>query len=71
MMANQERIGFGAERLGEGSAFHMGRDEYVPLADVPDYVWLFPRASEGIQHFADVDINDIDGGPTLLRPVRR
>ena len=66
MMRNQARIGFGADRLGAGSGFHMGRGEYVPLADVPDYVWLLGRDNEGIQHFADVDIQDIDGRPSLL-----
>ncbi len=66
MELNQERIGFDDDRLGEGSAFRVGRDEFVPLADVPDYKWLFPRAHEGVQHFADVDIHTISGGPTLL-----
>src|SRR5262249_40580416 len=40
---------------------------YVPLADVPDYVWIFSsRKSEPIQHFADIDIRDINGGPPLI-----
>ena len=67
MQKNQVRIGFGDDRLGEGSEFRMGRGEFVPLADVPDYVWLFPREFEGMQHFADIDIVDIDGGPTMLQ----
>jgi hypothetical protein len=66
MKLNQARIGFGDDRLGEGSAFRVGRDDYVPLADVPDYKWLFAREHEGIQHFADADIQTITGGPTLL-----
>ena len=66
MQRNQVRIGFDDDRLGEGSGFRMGRGEFVPLADVPDYVWLRPRGQEGVQHFADVDIQDIDGGRTLL-----
>jgi hypothetical protein len=66
MKLNQERIGFGDDSLGEGSEFRVGRDDFVPLADVPDYKWLFPREHEGIQHFADVDIQTINGGPTLL-----
>jgi hypothetical protein len=66
MQLNQPRIGFDDRRLGEGSEFRMGRGEFVPLADVPDYVWLFPRVDEGVQHFADIDIVDIDGGPTML-----
>jgi hypothetical protein len=66
MQHNQARIGFDDERLGEGSEFRMGRGEYVPLADVPDYAWLMPRGNEGIQHFADIDIRDINGGSTML-----
>jgi hypothetical protein len=66
MQHNQARIGFGDGRLGEGSEFRLGRGEFVPLADVPDYMWLFPRRQEGMQHFADIDIVDIDGGPTML-----
>ena len=49
------------------SEFHMGRGEYVPLADVPDYAWLLPRGDEGMQHFADVDIRDINGGMNMLQ----
>jgi hypothetical protein len=69
MKANQVRIGFGDEKLGLGSEFRMGNNDYVPLADVPDYVWIGApaRSSEGIQHFADVDIYGIGGGNTLLR----
>lgn len=66
MGKNQARIGFGDEDLGQGSAFRMGSGAFVPLADVPDYVWVNSRPNEPIQHFADVDIYDIDGGPTLL-----
>jgi hypothetical protein len=66
MKLNQVRIGFDDARLGLGSAFRLGRGEFVPLADVPDYVWLNPRGHEGEQHFADIDIHDIDGGPTML-----
>lgn len=67
MTKNQVRIGFGDETLGEGSAFKMGAGAFVPLSDVPDYVWIFSsRKAEPVQHFADVDIRDIDGGPTLL-----
>src|SRR4029079_11014527 len=68
MTKNQKRIGFGDETLGEGSAFKMGAGAFVPLADVPDYIWIRSpgRPDEAIQHFADVDIRDIDGGPTLL-----
>lgn len=68
MDKNQKRIGFGDTALGEGSEFKMGAGAFVPLADVPDYIWVRPgsRKEEAIQHFADVDIRDINGGPTLL-----
>lgn len=69
MQANQERIGFGNDDLEKGSEFRVGRDGFVPLADVPDYAWVHTkgRGSEAIQHFADIDIEDIDGGPTMLQ----
>jgi hypothetical protein len=69
MRRNQDRIGFADKRLTQGSEFRVGRDGFVPLADVPDYVWIAARGThpnEGIQHFADIDIPDIDGGPSLL-----
>ena len=69
MDLNQARIGFGDDDLGKGSAFKMGRGGFVPLADVPDYVWVISQGAhpnEPIQHFADVDIQDIHGGPSML-----
>jgi hypothetical protein len=62
MKENQERVGFGEDTLDQGAAFKMGRDGFVPLADVPDYVWVpaargsGPRQHEPQQHFADVDL---------------
>lgn len=76
MAANQSRIGFANETLGQGSAFKMGREDFVPLADVPDYVWIgassyvATRKAEPGQHFADIDIPAIDGGPSLLQACR-
>lgn len=70
MSKNQSNIGFGDDKLGQGSAFKQGRDDFVPLADVPDYVWVASKGlhpNEPIQHFADVDIQDIDGGPSMLQ----
>jgi hypothetical protein len=66
--ANQERLGFDDATISQGSEFRVGRDGFVPLADVPDYVWIASprRPSEPIQHFADIDIVDIDGGPSIL-----
>jgi hypothetical protein len=66
MQKNQARIGFDDAHLSQGSAFHMGRGGFVPLADVPDYVWVNSRPNEPIQHFADIDIVDIEGNPSLL-----
>ena len=68
-MANQRTSASATTRCGKGSAFKMGRDDFVPLADVPDYVWIaaskyVARAEGGgPQHFADIDIPAIDGGP--------
>jgi len=69
MQANQARIGFPNETLAQGSEFRVGRDGFIPLADVPDYAWVHTkgRDAEAIQHFADIDIKDINGGPTMLQ----
>jgi len=68
LQANQVRLGFDDETISKGSEFRVGREGFVPLADVPDYVWVAARSrpSEPIQHFADIDIMDITGGPSLL-----
>lgn len=68
MKANQERIGFDDDTISQGSQFRVGRQGFVPLADVPDYIWVMPgvRPDEPVQHFADIDIMDIKGGPSLL-----
>jgi hypothetical protein len=68
MQKNQDRIGFGDETLSAGDAFRVDRKKFVPLADVPDYLWVNSpsRIDEPIQHFADIDIVDIDGGAPLL-----
>jgi hypothetical protein len=77
MKANQKNIGFGNDVLEKGSAFSMGRGGFVPLADVPDYVWIAAskfveaRKAEGPQHFADIDIPAIDGGPSMLEAGRK
>ena len=67
MQLNQKRVGFDDKTLGQGAAFKMGRKGFVPLADVPDYVWIGIRQStEPMQHFADIDIQDINGGTDML-----
>jgi hypothetical protein len=76
MKANQANIGFGNDSLGKGSEFRMGRGQFVPLADVPDYAWIAAsqfvpsRNAEPGQHFADIDIPSIDGGPSMLEAGR-
>lgn len=85
MQANQERVGFGDDKLSLGSAFRMGRGGFVPLADVPDYVWVpaarfsAVRRHEPQQHFADVDLAPVGeetdflaqcvADPTLVHPA--
>jgi hypothetical protein len=78
MKDNQASIGFGNDRLKEGSEFRMGRGQFVPLSDVPDYVWIAQafahvetREAEPGQHFADIDIASIDGGPSMLERCRQ
>lgn len=67
MRANQARVGFPDATISQGAEFRVGRQGFVPLADVPDYVWITSRRStEPVQHFADIDIQDIHGGPSLL-----
>jgi hypothetical protein len=68
-------LAFPDEDLERGSAFSVGRNSYVPLADVPDYVWIArsfydrsdgPRRREPMQHFADIDDQGPNGEPSLL-----
>jgi hypothetical protein len=62
MKVNQNNIGFDNDVLSQGSEFTVGRQGFVPLADVPDYVYVTAakyvraRKYEGQQHFADIDI---------------
>jgi hypothetical protein len=70
MQANQDNIGVGNDDLAAGSQFKVDRTGFVPLADVPDYIWVTAQGThpnEPIQHFADIDIEDIDGGDSLLK----
>jgi hypothetical protein len=64
MKKNQTSIGFDDAKLS--ATFTVDHSKFVPLADVPDYVWINSRPQEPIQHFADIDIEDIDGKPSLL-----
>lgn len=60
------------ETLQQGDFKGMGRADFVPIADVPDFFWKprvgkqgHTRASEGPNHFADMDQPNPDG-KTLL-----
>jgi hypothetical protein len=69
MKNNQDFIGVGDEKLKDGADFRVDSHGFVSLADVPDYIWVTAKGlhpNEGIQHFADVDIHDINGGKALL-----
>ncbi|MCX5752565.1 MAG: hypothetical protein NTW97_02830 [Candidatus Krumholzibacteria bacterium] len=77
MLKNRTNIGFDDETLSLGREFRVGRDGFVPLADVPDYRWISAsrgrdpggRKNEGSQHFADMDQVAEEGefsGKTLL-----
>ena len=78
-MANRDQIGFPDDSLRLGKNFTVDRRSYVPLADVPDYVWV-PKAfrsrrggareNEMAQHFADIDQEAPDGSPSLLELCR-
>lgn len=81
MLANQANIGFPDSDLLLGKEFRVGRGQFVPLADVPDYVWVSQahgkgaraqaRANEGNQHFADLDEVPPGGGDSLLEMCRQ
>lgn len=69
MKNNQDQIGVGDQKLKDGADFRVDSHGFVSLADVPDYLWVTSKGlhpNEGIQHFADIDIHDINGGKPLL-----
>lgn len=70
MKKNQKSIGFSDASLTDFGNLGLGASgAFIPLADVPDYIWIGQqglRPDEPDQHFADIDIQDIDGGPPLL-----
>jgi hypothetical protein len=73
MRANRSSVGFPDKDLQKGKGFTVDKKGFVPLADVPDYVWISQRGTrpnEGIQHFADMDQKATQGkyeGKTLLQ----
>ncbi len=69
---NLEIISHGDDALMEGEFKGMGSEDFVPMADVPDFFWKtrvakqgFDRFLEGGNHFADMDQEGADG-KTLL-----
>jgi hypothetical protein len=72
MRNNLEIISHTDDVLEEGDFTGMGSEDFVPMADVPDFFWK-PRVAkqgharpfEGPNHFADMDQED-DQGNTLL-----
>jgi hypothetical protein len=59
LQANLDQIAFGDDCLRLGKDFKVNASEFVPLADVPDYVWVSARRRNGkicfYDHFADMD----------------
>jgi hypothetical protein len=69
---NLEIISHDEAALKQGTFTGMGTEEFVPMADVPDFFWKtriskqgFARINEGGNHFADMDQPGKDG-KTLL-----
>jgi hypothetical protein len=72
MEKNLEIISHNDDTLKEGVFTGMGSEDFVPMADVPDFFWKprvakqgFDRPLEGSNHFADMDQKGPDG-KTLL-----
>jgi hypothetical protein len=55
MNNNQEVIAFNDETLAKGKQLKIDSNKFVPLADVPDYVWRTYRKKDEANHFADMD----------------
>lgn len=72
MKNNADIISYDDATILEGKFVGLGKADFVPLADVPDFYWKkrvakqgFAREFEGPNHFADMDQPDA-GGITLL-----
>jgi hypothetical protein len=72
MDKNREIISHNDDTLEEGDFKGMGTEDFVPMADVPDFFWKpgvgkqhHTRPWEGPNHFADMDQKDANGN-TLL-----
>lgn len=70
MRRNLENITFPLSRVVANDMGGLTKQNFVPLADVPDYVWKHgkqkhTRGKEGPNHFADMDMPDGNGN-TLI-----
>lgn len=78
MRNNLTNIGYDDDDLGKGKDFKVDREGFVPMADVPDYVFVTAskfvpaRRNEAPQHFADMDVAGSAAfpGKTLLDLVK-
>jgi len=55
MINNMDRIGFSDEAIENGDLKKIGKNDFIPLADVPDLVWRTTRKKDSSNHFADMD----------------
>ena len=77
MSANTENITFQIEDITKKGTSGLSKEDFVPLADVPDLVWKIgphnrggPTSPEHANHFADMDRdlnNPLPEGATLLK----
>ena len=72
MSNNALIVSHDAQTIEDSDFVGMGSEDFVPMADVPDFFWKpriarqgFSRGSEGPNHFADMDQPD-ENGLTLL-----
>jgi hypothetical protein len=56
MLANQDRIAITDAGLLAKGELSLDRDQFVPLADVPDLLWRMARRKDQANHFADIDL---------------
>jgi hypothetical protein len=55
MLANQDRVAITDAGLLAKEETSLARDQFVPLADVPDLLWRTFRKKDAANHFADID----------------
>jgi hypothetical protein len=73
MNNNRAVIAFDDETLKNGKKVTIDSKKFVPLADVPDYVWRTYRKKDAANHFADMDQigRGEFKGKTLLQLTRK